>query len=113
LGALSTPLEELAWRRKALAERRQLLARVLAEIPRLSWQSTSGAYYAFAAVEGCTDSRALTWDLLEKAQVAVVPGGYFGESGKAYLRLSYGSVDSSGLEEACRRLVEYFQGAYR
>ncbi|HJX38594.1 MAG TPA: pyridoxal phosphate-dependent aminotransferase [Anaerolineae bacterium] len=111
LGALQTPREELARRRNILAERRQLLAQRLAEIPRLRWHPTSGAYYAFVRVEGCTDSAALAWDLLERAHLAVVPGSYFGRNGEGYLRLSYGSVERSELDEACRRLAKYFQGA--
>lgn len=109
LGALLTPKEELARHRNVLAERRQLLARRLAEIPRLRWHPTSGAYYALVGVEGCTDSVALAWDLLERTQVAVVPGSYFGQNGEGYLRLSYGSVEQSPLEEACGRLDRYFK----
>jgi aspartate/methionine/tyrosine aminotransferase len=108
LGALKTPLDELARRRAALSQRRQLMAQHLAEIPRLHWHPTSGAYYAFVRVEDCLDSVALAWDLLERAHVAVVPGGYFGRNGEGFLRLSYGSVDRSDLDEACRRLAKYF-----
>jgi aspartate/methionine/tyrosine aminotransferase len=113
LGALQTPLEEIARRRNVLAERRQLMAQRITKIPSLHWKPTDGAYYAFLRVEGCIDSEELTWDLLEKTHVAVVPGSYFGESGEGHLRLSYGSVDSSDLEEACRRMAEYFQRTYR
>ncbi|MDH4207575.1 MAG: aminotransferase class I/II-fold pyridoxal phosphate-dependent enzyme [Anaerolineae bacterium] len=112
LGALLTPPEELARRRNILAKRRQLLARGLAEIPRLRWHPTSGAYYAFMRVEGCTDSVALAWDLLERAHLAVVPGSIFGRNGEGYLRLSYGSVEQSALEEACGRLDRYFKTAH-
>ena len=87
-------------------------ARGLAEIPRLRWHPTSGAYYAFMRVEGCTDSVALAWDLLERAHLAVVPGSIFGRNGEGYLRLSYGSVEQSALEEACGRLDRYFKTAH-
>jgi aspartate/methionine/tyrosine aminotransferase len=109
LGALRTPLEELTGRRAVLSERRQLVAQGLTEIPRLRWHPTSGAYYAFVRVEGCTDSVPLTWDLLERAHLAVVPGSTFGRNGEGYLRLSYGSVETSDLDEACHRLAEYFE----
>lgn len=108
LGALKTPLEGLTRRRNVLSERRQLVAQSLAEIPRLHWHPTKGAYYAFVRVEGCTDSAALAWDLLERAHLAVVPGSIFGRNGEGFLRLSYGSVARSDLEEACGRLARYF-----
>ncbi|MCJ7621733.1 MAG: aminotransferase class I/II-fold pyridoxal phosphate-dependent enzyme, partial [Anaerolineae bacterium] len=108
LGALKTPLEELTRRRAVLSERPQLVAQSLAEIPRLRWHPTSGAYYAFVRVEGCTDSAALAWDLLERAHLAVVPGSIFGRNGEGFLRLSYGSVERSDIEEACERLARYF-----
>jgi aspartate/methionine/tyrosine aminotransferase len=112
LGALRTPQEELARRCDVLGERRQVLVQGLAEIPRLRWQPTSGAYYAFVGVEGCTDSVALAWDLLERAHLAVVPGSYFGQNGEGFLRLSYGSVEEPALEEACGRLDKYFETAH-
>jgi len=110
LGALKTPLEELTQRRAVLSERRQLMAQRLAEIPRLRWHPTKGAYYAFVRVEGCTDSAALAWDLLDRAHLAVVPGSYFGRNGEGFLPLSYGSVERSDLEQACGRLARYFDG---
>ncbi|MGB9300821.1 MAG: pyridoxal phosphate-dependent aminotransferase, partial [Anaerolineae bacterium] len=109
LGALKTPLEELTRRRAVLSERRQLIAQRLSEISRLQWHPTDGAYYAFVRVEDCLDSIALSWDLLECAHLAVVPGSIFGRNGEGFLRLSYGSVEGSDLDEACHRLAKYFE----
>jgi aspartate/methionine/tyrosine aminotransferase len=111
LGALKTPREELTRRCAVLSERRQLIAQRLSEISRLQWHPTDGAYYAFVRVEDCLDSVALAWDLLERAHVAAVPGSIFGRNGEGFLRLSYGSVERSDLEEACGRLANYFGGA--
>jgi len=108
LGALKTPVEELTRRRAIMSEQRQLLARRLAEIPRLRWHPTRGAYYAFVHVEDCTDSAALARDLLETARVATVPGSVYGHNGEGFLRLSYGSISKVELEEACARLSKYF-----
>ena len=107
LGALKTPLEELARRRSLMSEQRQLLARRLAKIPRLRWHPTRGAYYAFVHVEDNTDSAALATDVLETAHVATVPGSVYGHNGEGFLRLSYGSVNKVELEEACARLSKY------
>ena len=109
LGALRDSLEDVPRRLEILNERRLLLDHLLAEIPQLRWQPTRGAFFAFVGVEGCTDSAAMARDILERAHVATVPGSAFGQSGEGYLRLSYGSVDTLDLEEACRRLAEYFR----
>jgi aspartate/methionine/tyrosine aminotransferase len=109
LGALKVPTEELTRRREALAERRRLLIDRLASIQRLGWRPTRGAYFAFVRVQGCTDSVALARDLLERVHVAVVPGSIFGKNGEGYIRLSYGSVGLDELDEACRRLAQYFE----
>jgi len=109
LGALQTPQGELARRLGVFSERRQMMIQRLAEIPRLSWHPTGGAYYAFVRVKDCLDSIALAWDLLEQAHVAVVPGSVFGRNGEGFLRLSYGSVETSDLDEAVYRLAEYFE----
>jgi aspartate/methionine/tyrosine aminotransferase len=109
LGALGTPAEELARRREMLAERRRLLIDRLASIQALAWRPTQGAYFALVSVQGCTDSVALARDLLERVHLAVVPGSVFGQTGEGYLRLSYGSVDLDQLDEACRRLAQYFE----
>jgi hypothetical protein len=53
------------------------------------------------------DSRALAFDLLERAGVAVVPGSAFGPTGEQHLRLSYGR-DEADIEESFRRLDGYF-----
>jgi aminotransferase len=108
LGALSTPAEELDRRRAVISEQSQILARRLAEIPRPRWHPTRGAYYAFVRVQDCIDSAALATDLLETAHVATVPGTVYGQNWEGFLRLSYGSVDASDLEEACGRLARYF-----
>jgi aspartate/methionine/tyrosine aminotransferase len=109
LGALRDSLEEVPRRREILGERRLLLQQLLAETPQVRWKPTRGAFFAFVGVEGCTDSAAMARDILERAHVATVPGSAFGQSGEGYLRLSYGSAEKSDLEEACRRLAEYFR----
>lgn len=111
LGGLQEPAGEIARRRELLNERRRFLIERLAGIPRLTWQPTLGAYFAFVRVEGCTDSAGLAMDILDTVHVVTVPGSVFGQSGEGYLRLSYGTVDIPELEEACQRLSRYFGAA--
>lgn len=49
-----------------------------------------GAFYAFPSVEVTgMDGEKFAYALLESKNVAVVPGGAFGESGKNFIRISY------------------------
>jgi aspartate/methionine/tyrosine aminotransferase len=54
----------------------------------------AGAFYIFADARAFgSDSRALAFDLLERASVAVTPGIDFGEVGEGWLRFSYAASD--------------------
>ncbi len=108
LGALREPAWVLAQRREVLDRRRRLLMEELAGIPALSWQPTSGSFFAFVRASGCTDSLQLAMDLLDQVHVVTIPGSLFGRHGEGYLRLSYGSVEEKDLEEACTRLARFF-----
>jgi aminotransferase len=88
--------------------RRQLVADCIAAMPRLSWSPTGGGFFAFARVEGCTDSTALANRLLDDAHVVTIPGAAFGRSGEGCLRLSFGSVSGDDLIEGLRRLENFF-----
>jgi aminotransferase len=92
-----------------LRRRRQLMAERLAQIARLEWAPPAGGFFAFARVDGCTDSNGLAARLLEDAHVVTIPGAAFGRSGEGCLRLSYGSVTADDLERALDRLAMYFR----
>jgi aminotransferase len=91
-----------------LRARRAALLSGIRSIPRLRWTPTSGGFFAFVEVAGCTDSMALAEDILERARVVTIPGATFGKAGEGYLRLSYGAASVDELREACRRLQAYF-----
>ena len=93
---------------REFVRRRQLVADRLAAIPKLQWTPTGGGFFAFARVDGCTDSTALAGRLLEEAHVVTIPGAAFGQSGEGCLRLSFGSVSGEGLVEGLDRLEDYF-----
>jgi aminotransferase len=90
-----------------LLERRQRVSDALAHCDGVSWVPTQGGFFAFARVDGCTDSNALALRLLEEAHVVTIPGSSFGRSGEGCLRLSYGSVEPDALGEAIHRLTEF------
>jgi aminotransferase len=90
-------------------KRRQALIDGLRVIPQLHWTPTSGAFFGFVRVDGCTDSAALARSVLDEAHVVTIPGAAFGRSGEGHLRLSYGSAGVEQVVEATRRLAGYFE----
>lgn len=88
--------------------RRQRFSNALAGMRGVDWTPTGGGFFAFARIDGCTDSQALAVRLLEEAHVVTIPGAAFGRSGEGCLRLSFGSAESDALAEATRRLGAYF-----
>jgi aspartate/methionine/tyrosine aminotransferase len=93
---------------RQFVRRRELVAERIARLPALSWSPTGGGFFAFARVEGCTDSTALAGRLLEEAHVVAIPGAAFGRSGEGCLRLSFGSVSGEDLVEGLDRLESFF-----
>jgi aminotransferase len=93
-----------------LRERRQVLADGLARIPGVHWTPTRAGMFAFARIDGCSDSTRLSHELLERAHVVTIPGAVFGTSGEGYLRISYGFATQAEIREACERMHEYVVG---
>jgi aspartate/methionine/tyrosine aminotransferase len=107
LAALSTPTDFLEKARAAYRERRDLLLAGLNELG-LVCASPAGAFYAFPDVTRISsDSRQAADLLLERAQVATVPGIVFGEHGEGHLRFSFStSIETieAGLDSMRRNL---------
>ncbi len=107
LAALSTPAEFYEEMRRAYRERRDLLIGGLNELG-LKCEPPAGAFYAFPDVSSIdADSRRAADVLLERAQVATVPGGVFGEHGESHLRFSFStSIENieAGLDSMRRKL---------
>ena len=93
-----------------LLERRRRLSEGLSHCDGVSWVPTRGGFFAFARVEGCTDSNSLALRLLDEAHLVTIPGSSFGQCGEGCLRLSYGSVEVDALNEAVDRLTWFCSG---
>ncbi|WP_375385713.1 pyridoxal phosphate-dependent aminotransferase [uncultured Microbacterium sp.] len=115
LAALTGPQTEAEEFRAAFDRRRQLIVAELSKIPGMSVPTPLGAFYVYPDVRGLlgrewegvtpTTSLELADLILEKAEVAAVPGEAFGPSG--YLRLSYALGDDQ-LLEGVQRLQKLF-----
>lgn len=93
--------------RKSVAQygrARDLLIERLSAFPKVSFPAPKGAFYAFFAIDGMTDTVAFAKRVLAETGVGLAPGEAFGPSGRGHVRLCY-AVSVSMLEEALTRLT--------
>ena len=115
LAALTGPQDAVATMREAFDRRRRLAVAELNAIDGMLTPTPTGAFYVYPDVTGLlgrewhgvtpTTSLELAGLILEKAEVAAVPGEAFGPSG--YLRFSYALGDAD-LLEGIQRLQRFF-----
>ncbi len=115
IAALTGPQDAVATMREAFDRRRKLAVAELNRIPGMRTPTPTGAFYVYPDVSGLlnrewegvtpTTSLELADLILEKAEVAAVPGEAFGPSG--YLRFSYALGDAE-LLEGIQRLQRLF-----
>jgi aspartate aminotransferase len=107
LAALSIDSDTLQKTRLEYRLRRDLLLSGLNELG-LTCENPAGAFYAFPDVSRISrNSREAAEILLDRAQVATVPGIVFGEDGESHLRFSFStSVETieAGLDSLRRNL---------
>lgn len=103
LAALEGDQESVRLMQEAFQRRRNRLMEIFSGVPAISYPHPAGAFYLFFSHPAIRDSVAFAADLLEQANVALVPGVAFGMEG--YMRLSYAVADDV-LAEAAGRLVE-------
>jgi aspartate aminotransferase len=107
LAAFKLPPDFYEEIRRGYRLRRDLLVSGLCELG-LTCDPPAGAFYAFPNVSRVhPDSRAAADILLERAQVATVPGIVFGEHGEGHLRFSFSTtpeIIQAGLDSLRRHL---------
>ncbi|MFZ4496128.1 MAG: pyridoxal phosphate-dependent aminotransferase [Candidatus Nanopelagicales bacterium] len=110
VAALSGDLAAVDEMKIAFDRRRKLITRMLDAIPGVTCPLPEGAFYVYPSVKGLigktirgkeiTSSAGLADVILDKVEVAVVPGEAFGTPG--YLRLSYAIGDDDIVEGVTR-----------
>ncbi|HAY14393.1 MAG TPA: aspartate aminotransferase [Armatimonadetes bacterium] len=110
LQALQTSADEIAAMRESFRARRDLMVKLLQEIPGVTVDVPAGAFYVFPDVstylsDSCDDVQ-LVNELLEEVGVATVPGSVF--SGPGHIRLSY-AVSPDEIERGVARIGEALQ----
>jgi len=130
MAALDFADKEIEEFRQKYQERRDLICQHLDDLPELfSYQKPQGSYFVFPKIIQYKEVRphkinrqfreveppkikSTSWnfaiDLLNKAQVAVVPGLAFGPSGEGHIRMSFGRSEKD-INEAMKRIKGFVQ----
>ncbi len=110
MGALEMGEKELSSHRQIYRQRRDLIVSRFKHLTDyFSWVEPQGAYYIFPKIiRGMQDSWRFAIDLIEKANVAVVPGVAFGPSGEGHVRLNFGRSEQD-IIRAMDRIAGYCQ----
>jgi aspartate/methionine/tyrosine aminotransferase len=82
----------------------ELVFQRLSALPRVRIDRPRGAFYAFFALEGLTDSLGFATTLLDRTGVGLAPGAAFGPGGEGHMRLCFAS-GRGRLAEAMDRLA--------
>ena len=108
--AMNTQDEKVKARAKIFGERMKLVVDRLNAMKGVRCASPEGAFYLFPDIsETGLTSEEFTWQLLNEAKVAVLPGSAFGQTGEGYLRIACTQsmetlIESMNrMEEFCRR----------
>src|SRR4029077_7105763 len=114
LAALELGDAEIAGFRAEFRRRRDQVIERLDALPHVfDYQKPNASYFVFPRIKDTVplarDSRRLAEDILERARVALVPGGAFGPPGEAHLRLCY-ARSADDVQRAFDRLEDYFGG---
>lgn len=109
IAALESSQDCVEEMRQAFAKRRQVMLDRLNAIPGLSCEKPDGAFYMFPDISKIgIKSLEFCNALLEKEQVAVIPGVAFGADDN--IRLSY-ATDMATIEKGMDRLEKFVQSA--
>ena len=108
--AMNTQDEKVKARAKIFEERMKAVAARLNAMKGVKCHAAEGAFYLFPEISGTgLNSEEFTWQLLNEAKVAVLPGNAFGQTGEGYVRIActqsietlMKSMDK--MEEFCRK----------
>ena len=91
---------------KEYQSRRDVMVRILNEMPGVKCFSPKGAFYVFPNITGTgMTSEEFTNFALEKAGVVLLPGTTFGQYGEGYVRLVYAN-SLANIEEGLTKLKQ-------
>jgi aspartate aminotransferase len=103
LAGITGPQEPVKMMVKEFQERRDLIMKLMMEIPKLKCDTPKGAFYVFPRYEGEMNSEEMALYLMDKAEVALTGGSAFGKAGEQHLRISY-ATNKKNIQEGMERL---------
>ena len=108
--AMNTQDEKVKARAEIFGERMKMVVGRLNSMKGVKCHAAEGTFYLFPDISGTgLTSEEFTWQLLNEAHVAVLPGSAFGGTGEGYLRIACTqsmetlSESMNRMEEFCRR----------
>ncbi len=107
LAALNGPQDFVQGMVQTFKDRRDLIVKLVKDIPGLDIVKPEGAFYAFCSYDADIDCKALAMAIL-RAGTVVVPGDSFGSLGAGHIRMSY-STSESNIVEGMRRVKTVFE----
>ena len=109
MAALEGPQDDFEEMLRQYTVRRNIVVEEFNKIPGLKCFAPQGTFYAFIDVSATgMDGNEFALDLIEKAQVILVPGDTFGEEGKKYVRLVFATSEDK-IREGIRRIGKYME----
>jgi aspartate aminotransferase len=103
LAAMTGPKEPVKAMVKEFQERRDLIMKLMKDIPSFHCDTPKGAFYAFPRYEGKMKSEEFALYLMDKAEVAVTGGGAFGKAGEQHIRISY-ATNKKNIQDGMERI---------
>ncbi len=103
LAALTGPQEPVRAMVKEFQERRDLIMKLMKEIPSFKCDTPKGAFYVFPRYEGKMNSEEMALYLMDKAEVGLTGGASFGPAGEQHLRISY-ATNKKNIQEGMDRI---------
>ena len=103
VAAYEGPQDNVGVMREAYQKRRDFLIDCFTEMKNVSCEPIEGAFYAFPKFHTDKSSEEIAEIILEKAQVAGVPGSAFGITDTVHIRFSF-ATDMASLEKAMSRI---------
>ncbi len=117
LEALTGSQKEVVSMVKEYRKRRDLLVRLVNEIPGMKCHSPEGAFYLMVNVEKILkklkiNAEELCDRIMKEAHVLILPGTVFGSFGENFVRFSYVSSPKD-IKEGVSRIKKYITSVYR
>ena len=103
LAALTGSQEPVKMMVKEFEERRNLIMKLMKDIPSLHCDTPKGAFYVFPRYDHKMKSEEMALYLMDKAEVALTGGSSFGSAGEQHLRISY-ATNKKNIQEGMERV---------